>query len=171
MQVFIANGTYDFLENKYKKYFSTESMVLMQSTNQDQATLIHESTGQSFFQTPRKFDILYSFGRLENKGYIVINHFSLEDLSKPIFEHKTLQQLEKGSIPCAAVRLLRAVKGDTYLVLSLWKDSVSFKEWEKSASAQTFPVSASIPDIWKVKENNLYYSKSYVTYHIIPEKN
>ncbi|MGP7817848.1 antibiotic biosynthesis monooxygenase family protein [Niallia sp. 01092] len=170
MQIFIANGTYDFLEKKYEKYFSAENMLLMQSTNQDQATLVHESDGKSFFKTPRKFDILYSFGQLENKGYVVINHFSLEDISKPIFEHKTVQKLEISSKPYAAVRFLRSVKGDAYLVLSLWRDPDSFKQWESFASPQTFPIAGPIPDEWKIQQNNMFYSKSYVTYHIIPEE-
>ncbi|WP_445486587.1 antibiotic biosynthesis monooxygenase family protein [Niallia sp. 03133] len=170
MQIFIANGTYEFLEKKYAKYFSTENMILMQSTTQDQATLVHETDGKSLFQAPRKFDILHSFGQLDNKGYVVLNHFSLEDISKPIFEHKTVQKLEKSSKPFTAVRLLRSIKGDTYLVLSLWKDSNSFKQWENSAFGPTFPINAATPDDWKVKENNLFYSKSYVTYHVIPEE-
>ena len=131
MNVFLALGTYRFLkiiENKYEH----KNMVLMQNTQT--AQLWHETTGKTVFASPRKYEVIASASMLTNNGFISFSHIPVRDEGRPVFEYEftnrvKLIEKEPGFI---AMRLLRPLSSDTYVLMTMWEDRKAYDVWQNS---------------------------------------
>ncbi|MHC0036784.1 antibiotic biosynthesis monooxygenase family protein [Pseudoneobacillus sp. C159] len=164
MKVYITTGTIEFLMGMKEKK-ATESMVLMQ--NQEQALLYHETNGKTIFQAPRRYELIDSNGELNQIGFVAMNHESIKDEEQPIFVERTKKILApiesyKGF---KAYRFLKPEKILTYLLITLWENEISYRNWQKTASYQ---------DVFQQKSvdlnTKLFSPQSYVsTYFLIKE--
>jgi heme oxygenase (mycobilin-producing) len=161
MDVYITSGTYEFLAGLKKKK-GQESMVFMQ--NQEHALLYHETDKKTVFQAPRKYSLVFSKGDLDQKGFVAMNHELIKEEEQPLFEDRMkkilpLLDLTKGFM---AYRLLRPQKSNTNLVITLWENEVSFRNWQKTMAYQN-AFSQNVVDL----NSKLFSPGSYVTTYFV----
>ncbi|WP_053365491.1 antibiotic biosynthesis monooxygenase family protein [Bacillus sp. FJAT-27245] len=131
MNLFMTSGTYDFLEKLAKKH-EGEKMVIM--SGDDGALLIHETEGKTVFASPRKFEVLEAVGNLGHPGLVVMNNIPVTDEGRPVFEYRF--KIRAGKIENTpgfqAIRVLRPIKSNTYVILTAWEDELAFQRWKES---------------------------------------
>ncbi|WP_059172933.1 antibiotic biosynthesis monooxygenase [Bacillus sp. FJAT-27445] len=133
MNLYMTAGTYDFLEKLSGKH-SGEKMVLM--SGEDGALLIHETGGKTVFASPRKYEVLESVGTLGNPGLVVMNNIPVTDEGRPVFEYRFKNRAGKieNTPGFQAIRVLRPIKSNTYVILTAWDDELAFQRWKDSAA-------------------------------------
>ncbi|MFK2825856.1 antibiotic biosynthesis monooxygenase [Bacillus sp. B190/17] len=166
MNIFITTGTYDFMK-KIKEKHASEKILLME--NSEGATLLHETTRKTIFQSPRKYEVIDAWGELADYGCVMLHHIPVTDQGRPIFEYrfKNRERTIEGMPGFMAIRVMRPLNSDTYAVLTQWKDQQSLKNWQDSK------------DFKQIHGNNqseagvnnqpkIFSSPSYVTTYIVP---
>lgn len=133
MKIYITTGTYSFLKGMAKEH-PHENMLLAE--NEDGALLLHETEGETLFKEPRKYEVFDSAGNFPDKGFVVMNNIPVTDEGRPIFEYhfkNRAKQIENqpGFI---AIRVLRPLSSNTYVVLTVWENEDAFKTWKNSES-------------------------------------
>lgn len=168
MNLFMTTGTYDYLQKLREKH-ADETMVLMQGENT--TLLLHETDGETIFQTPRRYEVVDGTGTFKEKGYFVLNNIPVTDEGRPIFEHRFKNRAgaienEPGYV---AFRVLRPLDSDTYVVLTEWESPAFFERWKESqAFKSAHPKSG---DSAGEKRPNIFSGASYVTtYKAKPEE-
>ncbi|MGD7045212.1 antibiotic biosynthesis monooxygenase family protein [Jeotgalibacillus proteolyticus] len=131
MNIFMTFGTEDFLHKTMEKH-QDETLVLLHG--EDTALLIHETEGKTFFNQPRSYEVFEQSGVLTQEGFFVFNNIPVSEEGRPVFEHRFksragLIDQEPGFI---AIRVLRPVNSDIYVVLTQWDSEDSFKNWQSS---------------------------------------
>ncbi|MBN8192545.1 antibiotic biosynthesis monooxygenase [Bacillus sp. NTK074B] len=130
MKLYMTTGTHDFLQ-KIMDQHPDETMMLMQG---EDALLLHETSGESVFESPRSYEIVDQSGALESKGYVVFNNIPVSDEGRPLFEYrfKNRAGLIEEAEGFTAIRVLRPLDSDTYIIMTLWDDERSFLGWQES---------------------------------------
>jgi len=158
--LYITSGTYYFLKKIEEKH-QAERMLLMQSAGNTQ--LWHETKGATVFNSPRKYEIIQSIGDLKKKGFIVCNNIPVREEGRPVFEYSFKDQPSKidtftGFI---AMRVLRPLSSDTYIIMSMWEDEKSFNQWKNSPE---FAASHDNSEIVKATEStSVFTGPSYIS--------
>ena len=133
MYIYMTSGTPEYMKRIKSKY-PNEQMYLLHGIGN--SLLIHETLGKTAFQVPRKFEVLETYGTFAEKGYFVLQHIPISDEGSPLFESKytnlsTTVEKEPG---CIALRVLKPIKSDTYIILTEWSGPNSFEVWEKAVA-------------------------------------
>lgn len=133
MNVYITTGTYDFLK-KLKDKHSNEKIFIMQ--NGENTLLLHETTGKTVFASPRRYEVVDGKGTIQEKGFVVMNNIPVTEEGRPLIEYRFknragLIESEPGFI---AIRVLRPIKSDTYVILTVWQKESDFLKWTNSKS-------------------------------------
>ena len=164
MNVYMTTGTYDFLE-KIKAKYSQEDMILMQ--NGQNSLLLHETLKKSVFEVPRKYEVVNGCGDLVNKGLAVFNNVPVTDEGRPVFEYRFKERIPSISQISGfrAIRLLRPVKGDTYVEFTLWGNEKAYSDWKHSSSFEEAQKTDSISEF-----KSIFSGPAYFTQYIIPEE-
>ncbi len=104
--------------------------------NGEESTVIFEGDGIDFPKGFEAFDVLNAVGELANGRYAVFNNIPVTDEGRELFESRFQNRAGKvESEPgFAAIRVLRPLQTDTYIILTLWKDEKSFTDWQQSES-------------------------------------
>lgn len=164
MYMYLTTGTRDFME-KLQERHADKGMILMHGGGQ--SLLVHETDGKSVFQTPRRYEVVSSFGKLMEEGYFVFNNIPVTDEGRPVFEHRFSGgggriESQQGFI---AFRLLRPLDSDTYIVLTEWEDASDFDRWKHSPA---FKESHQSTDMKEFAGNttHIFSSASYITTYI-----
>ena len=133
MYIYMTTGTFDYLKKVESKYGS-ETMIIMQNMNG--SLLLHESSSESVFKEPRKYEVFNSNGHLENSGFVVMNNIPVTDEGKPLFEYQTknIDQMIKSGPGLIAIRVLKPLSSSTYVILTQWEDESAFSNWKTSKS-------------------------------------
>ncbi|WP_428912645.1 antibiotic biosynthesis monooxygenase family protein [Niallia sp. Krafla_26] len=168
MNMYFTGGTEDYLKKIIEKH-RNETLLLMQ--NEDIFLLAHETEGSSVFNEPKKYEIIDSSGSLTaTTGFAGCNHIPVSDEGRPLFEYRfknRARSIEKepGFI---AIRVLRPLRYDTYMVFTLWKDEKAYHQWKKSKSFSE----AHAKGEFDKKQNPIIFPRpSFVTnYKIYEEK-
>ena len=131
MKIYMTSGTEDFLHKFIEK---NPSERLIQLQGDDTSLLIHETTGKSLFSQPRSYEVFVQSGTLTEEGFFVFNNIPVSDEGRPVFEDRFksragLIDKEPGFV---AMRVLRPLDSDTYVVLTQWDQEESFKNWQSS---------------------------------------
>jgi heme-degrading monooxygenase HmoA len=131
MNVYITAGTFNFLKSIETKY-PKEMMTMM--VNQNGALLLHESDGATVFKEPRKYEVIASAGEWQKEGFVVMNNLPVTNEGRPLFEHQFKNRTgkvvnEPGFI---AIRVLRPLSSNTYVILTVWDNEMSYQRWERS---------------------------------------
>lgn len=129
-------GTFDFLKSIEKKYPS-ETMITM--TGGNGALLLHETTGKTVFKEPRKYEVFESAGDILNGSMVILSNFPVTDEGRPLFEHyfKNKVQSIKNEQGFIAIRALRPKVSNTYVILTVWENEMSFQSWQNTLSIST----------------------------------
>lgn len=133
MKLYMTSGTPEFMQSIKDKHPNEDLYILHGAGN---SVLIHETAGKSVFQVPRIYEILESHGNFSENGYFVLQHIPVSDEGKPIFEYQytnlsSTVQSEPGFL---ALRVLKPLKSDTYIILTEWNGPNSYEVWEKSVA-------------------------------------
>jgi heme oxygenase (mycobilin-producing) len=164
MKIYITTGTLDYLM-KLKNDYPTEKMLLLEG--EDYAVLLHETAGEPLFNEPRKYDVLDSTGDFGGK-FAVFNNIPVTEEGRPIFEYRFSQRArliekEPGFV---AIRVLRPLSNDTYIIMTLWESEKHFKGWQQSKAHQKRGKQEEI-----IQQKTIFPRPSYVTTYIIPKQN
>jgi heme-degrading monooxygenase HmoA len=168
MNLFITTGTYDFLRSIKNKH-ANETIILIE--NAHEAALLHETENKTIFQSPRKYEIIDASGDLAEHGYLVFNNIPVTDEGRPIFEYrfKNRDRLIEKTPGFQAIRVLRPLHSNTYIILTQWQDQHSFNNWKNSKEynkAHEKPGSSDGVD----KQPQIFSSPSYVTTYTVPKE-
>lgn len=133
MNFYVTFGTPEYLAKTAAEH-SDENMLLMQ--NEDKGILLHESDSASLFKEPKKYEVLDGVGDFKTGSYAVLNNIPVTDEGRPLFEQrfKERARMIENEPGFAAIRVLRPVQDDTYVILTLWDKEESFKNWQQSQS-------------------------------------
>nr|WP_295971180.1 antibiotic biosynthesis monooxygenase [uncultured Bacillus sp.] len=167
MNLFITMGTFDFLK-KFKEKYPEERFLLME--NEKNCLLLHETEGQTLFKSPRNYEVIDAVGILSAQfTYAVLQHFPVTDEGCPIFEYRfnTLSSVLEGTVGLGAVRVLRPLSSDTYIILTLWENAGFFKKWQHS---ETFAKTFSIKEKKGKKLPQIFPRPSYISRYSIEKE-
>lgn len=170
MNIYMTNGTYDFLARLKEKH-SDQTVVLMHEA--DNALLLHETSGKSFFSAPRKYEVIDSSGELQGAGFAVFNNIPVSDEGRPVFEYrfKNRARLIENEPGFKAIRVLRPLSNDTYIILTLWESEQSFLNWQESKAYEKAHEKRGTEKGIDTQQPQIFTSASYVTkYHISAEQ-
>jgi heme oxygenase (mycobilin-producing) len=131
MNIYITAGTYDFLEKLAEKH-GGEHMVLM--SGEEGALLLHETPEKTVFNSPRKYEVLEAVGAIEGEGLVIMNNIPVTDEGRPGFEYRFKNRAGKieNTEGFKALRVLRPLGSNTYVILTVWEDEVAFHRWKES---------------------------------------
>lgn len=169
MNIYLTSGTPEFMLSLKEKHGNEKMVVLHGEGN---AVLLHETPGATVFQTPRKYEVIDSSGELSDQGYFVFNNIPVTDEGRPIFEHRFKNRAraiedEPGFI---AIRVMRPIGTDTYVILTEWTGPGSFEAWQTSQAYNKAHEKRGT-DEGIDKRPNIFSSASYVTtYRTAPKK-
>ncbi|MED0887193.1 heme-degrading monooxygenase HmoB [Bacillus mycoides] len=104
--------------------------------NNEKDMFYKENTEESVEST-LQYDVLDAVGEFkEQSGYIVCNNISVTDDGRPVFENrfKNRAGLIENEPGFQAIRVLRPLSNDTYVILTMWETEQNFKDWTESRS-------------------------------------
>ncbi|WP_096270339.1 antibiotic biosynthesis monooxygenase family protein [Paucisalibacillus globulus] len=135
MNAYMTNGTIDFLMKLSDKYPAI-TFHFMSGPSNDVA--YYEGTNQKVFQSGRDYEVLIQAGEIQEEGYVVMNNIPVTDEGRPIFEDnfKKRKGDVDGQTGFQAFRLLKPLKGNTYVVFTQWDSVNSYEQWKTSESFQ-----------------------------------
>ncbi|MDP4163436.1 MAG: antibiotic biosynthesis monooxygenase [Bacillota bacterium] len=167
MNLYMTTGTFDFLKT-IKDKNPEEKMMLMQ--NGEGALLLHETIGKTVFSTPRKYEVLDSVGELDDNGFVVMNNIPVSEEGRPVFEYRFknragMIEQEPGFV---AIRVLRPLSNDTYIILTVWENADAFQNWQNSKAYEKAHEKRGTEQGIDAKPN-VFSGSSYVTKYIVPE--
>ncbi|MDQ0217599.1 antibiotic biosynthesis monooxygenase [Peribacillus cavernae] len=167
MNIYMTTGTYEFLKPKKEKH-QEENMFLMQ--NAENSLLLHETNGKTVFNSPRSFEVIDSKGEIKNDGFVVMNNIPVTEEGRPLFEYRFknragMIEKEPGFI---AIRVLRPVNSDTYVIFTEWESQSDFKNWQTSTSFQQAHKKPNMETVDTTKK--IFSGSSYVTQYSLTTK-
>ncbi|MCT2535582.1 antibiotic biosynthesis monooxygenase [Aquibacillus koreensis] len=133
MNAYMTSGTLDFLVKIANKHPNLH-LFFMQA--EDQTVVYYEDMKPTIFETARKFEVVVSNGDLREDGFVVMNNIPVTDEGKPIFESQFKQRagMIENTPGFYALRVLRPVQGNKYVVMVQWRDQASYEKWKNSDS-------------------------------------
>lgn len=169
MNLFITSGTPDFL-GKMKAKHSEETMILM--NNHESSILVHETDGKTLYSSPRKYEVIDSSGPLGNEGFTVLNNIPVTDEGRPLFEDRFLNrprliEKEPGFV---AIRVLRPLSSNTYIIMTIWENEAAFENWQKSKAYEHAHKNRGTEAGTDGARPNIFESASYVSKYYIGEE-
>ena len=138
MNFYMTSGTSDFLQKLIEKH-PKEHLILLEG--QGKAIVLHETTGKSIFSLPKNYEVADAFGELQQKGYFVLYHLSIEGDRRELFKQKFLKVSEdtlKKDTSLISYRLLMPKKNSEHvLFISQWGGPASYEAWTHSTQYKT----------------------------------
>lgn len=138
MYAFMTTGTSHFLKKITDQHPKIDFHFMRSGTS----TLVYyESTRKKgIFVSGRTFEVLYSFGDIYKKGFIVMQHIPVTDDGMKIFEENARNQLPifQARESLIATRLLKQLKSRQYIILTQWRTEQEYIKWKKSDQSDQF---------------------------------
>jgi heme-degrading monooxygenase HmoA len=161
MKIYKTYGTTDYL-NKLKEKLSEEK-VLMLTGEEDQSVLLHETNGESIFQEGTTYEVIDGTGEFLSAGFAVLNNIPVSDEGRSLFEYRfqnraRLIESEPGFV---AIRVLRPLTTNTYIILTLWEKEKDFLAWQDSKAYNQAHKKRGISD--DGDQQSIFPRPSYVT--------
>ncbi|MCA1022561.1 antibiotic biosynthesis monooxygenase [Halobacillus litoralis] len=133
MKVSMTSGTLDYLA-KLREQHPDASIFYMQ--DQDKTLAYYEGDGPSIFSEGRDYETVDHVGDVQPGGYVVMNNIPVSEEGRPVFEDRFKQRA--GNVEnqegFQAIRILRPLKGNTYVVFTQWRNQQDFEDWKSSKS-------------------------------------
>lgn len=162
MRAHMTNGTSDFLKQiiiKEKKYNFT--LAFSETSSNALAYYETEDDSRSVFAAGRSFIVLAKNGQFQEEGYFVMNNIPLATEGMPIFENRFRnKKLHIDQIHgFIAHRILKPLKGDTYVILTQWEQQADYELWLETDHYEHFFA------MQAVKQPAYFSSRPYKTYY------
>ncbi|WP_226038040.1 antibiotic biosynthesis monooxygenase family protein [Aquibacillus saliphilus] len=163
MKAFMTSGTLDYLI-KIDEQHPRLNLYFMHDG--DNTIAYYEDEDATIFDTPREYQTVISKGTLKEDGFVVMNNIPVTDEGKPIFESqfKSRAGMIEETAGFYALRVLRPLRGNKYVVMVQWQDQKSYQNWKNSDAFTKSHQKAK-----KKKEKPSYSAgPSYaITYHMV----
>lgn len=170
MNIYITTGTYDYLKRIVEKYPSEKIVAMVNDDDDYDSLLLHETSGETVFKQPRRYEVIDSSGEITKAGFVVMNHIPVTDEGRPLFEHQFKNRPRKVDTEPGFIanRVLRPLTSNTYIIITVWDQETSFENWKNSKS---FPLSHGKPssENGADEQPQIFASKSYVRKYTITE--
>lgn len=132
MKVSMTSGTFEFLA-KLKSKHPDASLFFMQ----DQGKTVAYCEGEdSIFEHGRDYETVDYVGEMKSEGFVVMNNIPVATEGRPVFEDRFKNRA--GNVEnregFQAIRILRPLQGNTYVVLTQWRNAQDFEDWKNSQS-------------------------------------
>ncbi|KOO50226.1 antibiotic biosynthesis monooxygenase family protein [Priestia koreensis] len=167
MNLYLTFGTTDYLKKIVDEHSGQELRLLEEDS--DKAILLHETDGERFFHEGHEYQVLDSVGSLQNGTFAVLNNIPVSDEGRSLFEHRFSKRagLIESEPGFGAIRVLRPLDTDTYVILTLWNSEKDFSNWQSSnAYGQAHKKRGTSEGI--DQQENIFPRPSYVTsYHAV----
>lgn len=135
--------------------------------NGQDAVLLYETEGAALFPDVDTYEILDASGDINAGFFAVFNNIPVTEEGKERFEERFRNRARKieDEPGFKAIRVLRPLNSDTYVILTLWEDENSFKDWQQSnAYGSAHAKRGTAEGIDKVP--NIFPRPSYVTTYV-----
>lgn len=133
MYASFTSGTYHFLEQLTKKYLHKHDFYFMKSARSTIVYYEHKRK-KSIFVSGKTFSILKSYETIQPKGFVTMEHIPVSSDSADAFEARAkklfLDLTERRGV--VAMRLLRQLKKDEFVILTQWKSERDEEFWRTS---------------------------------------
>ncbi|PAV29280.1 antibiotic biosynthesis monooxygenase [Virgibacillus profundi] len=131
MKAYMTNGTVDFLEKLDEKYTDINFHLM---TSNSGALAYYENDEKNVFSSGRAYEIIIRKGTIQEVGYVIMNNIPVTGDGRVPFEDRFKQrQNEVDMMPgFQAFRLLKPLKGNTYVVFTQWASVADFENWKNS---------------------------------------
>lgn len=169
MNLYIAYGTEDYLSRIVEKH-PNENMCLIK--NADRTLLLHETMGKTIFKEGHPYEVIDSAGSFPEEGFVVFNNIPVRDEGRPVFEDRfqNRPRLIENEPGFQTIRVLRPLKSDTYIILTIWEGEHSFKSWQQSRAYEHAHKQRGTKEGIDQKAS-VFSGSSYVTnYYIVTEE-
>lgn len=166
MKVFMTNGTYEYLE-RLKGRHPEENVILM--SNDTNALAYHETDGETIFKEGRLYEILDSAGTIVQSGFAVLNNIPVTYEGRSVFEYRIKNRskaIEKQP-GFHAYRFLCPKSNETYVILTLWEDENSYKNWKDSQAFADAHKKGTTQE-GGPSSQQIFSGPSYVTQYVLP---
>ncbi|ANU14071.1 extracellular polysaccharide biosynthesis protein [Planococcus halocryophilus Or1] len=102
--------------------------------NDDETVLLYETDEGTGLKASEAYEVLNAVGDFADGHYAVFNNIPVTDEGRELFESRFqnragMVEKEPGF---AAIRVLRPLDSDVYVILTLWEDKQSFIDWQQS---------------------------------------
>lgn len=107
---------------------------LIYMTDGEEAVLLHESQKGTILPGAASYEILNAVGDINHGYFAVFNNIPVSEEGKAVFESRFSKRagLVEKEPGFAAIRVLRPLNSETYVILTLWEDEQAFKNWQQS---------------------------------------
>lgn len=133
MKVSMTNGTLNYLTKLGQKHPEAQLRFMQ---DQDKTVAYYEGEDLSIFEEGRNYEVVDAVGDVKSEGFIVMNNIPVSDEGRPVFEDRFKNRA--GSVEnregFQAIRILRPLQGNTYVVLTQWRNAQDFEDWKSSQS-------------------------------------
>ncbi|WP_082418984.1 antibiotic biosynthesis monooxygenase family protein [Massilibacterium senegalense] len=109
----------------------------MRFSNEEQVLLMRETVKHPGEEC-EVFGILDATGSFIPNGFVVLNNIPVSETGRDLFEQRfmnraRLVEKERGFV---AIRVLRPLSHDTYVILTMWESKEAFTRWQESNAYQ-----------------------------------
>lgn len=114
----------------------TPNARLIYLVDGEESTVLFEGEGGAAPQGFEAFEVLNAVGDINDGYFAVFNNIPVTEEGREMFESRFRNRAGKVEEEpgFAAIRVLRPLSSDTYIILTMWKDEASFKDWQASES-------------------------------------
>ena len=99
-----------------------------------EAIILYETDGATLFPDVDIYEVLDASGDINGGYFAVFNNIPVTEEGRERFEERFNNRARKieNEPGFTAIRVLRPKNSDTYVILTLWTDEQSFKDWQQS---------------------------------------
>jgi heme-degrading monooxygenase HmoA len=135
MKLYITYGTISYLQKLIAEHqLEQDHLLFLQSEVQN--ALVVETDRENVFKEGSTYEIIESIGDFQDAHFVVMNNIPISEAGRPLFEERFKQRtgLVETEPGFKAIRILRPLESNTYIVMTLWSDASSFQTWQLSDS-------------------------------------
>ncbi len=132
-----------------------------------------EDTRYLFNTTDNSFNNNYQAidenGELQARGTIVLNNIPIAEDGKKAFEERFLNRARaiESTPGFIAIKVLRPLTDDTYVVLTQWESTQAFKDWQTSGAYHKAHKKRDTSEGLKQKENVVNEKPYHIIYDVV----
>jgi|SRR5690625_1392946 len=132
MYAFMTTGTTHFLKSLTEVHPKINFYFMKSAGN----TLVYyeENRKKGVFVSGKSYSILAKNGVVEQFGFVSMQHIPVLEDVKPVFEDKMTNLFQQLKIVKGinASRLLKPIRGNTYIIFILWDSENNYLKWNKT---------------------------------------
>jgi len=132
MYMFMTTGTVRFLKTVTDQFPKLDFHYMKSGS----ATLVlyEGKKKKSIFVSGRSYEILYSNGAIDKKGFVTMEVIPVLDDTMPVFEEQTMRVLPKleKQTGLTALRFLKQIKSNRYMIFLQWESERYYTDWKNS---------------------------------------